>query len=84
MLVGRDVGGGEEAAPVAQLARPPVLVGLVCHRYDVTAAELQLTLLLKCSNKNISAKSPSNEIIVTKMPPTLYYGWLKIAIRFHV
>lgn len=45
--VRRDVGRGKEAAPIAELARPPVLVRLVGDGDDVAAAELKLAMLLK-------------------------------------
>ena len=46
-VVRRDVGGREEAPPVAQLPRPPVLVALVRNRDHVAAPEFKLALLLE-------------------------------------
>ena len=46
-MVGGDVGVGEEALAVADLAVPPVLVGAVRHRDNVAPLELQLALLLR-------------------------------------
>ena len=47
MLVWRDVRGREEPPPVAQLPRPPVLVGPVCDGEDIAPPEFELALLLK-------------------------------------
>ena len=46
-MVGGDVGGGEEAPPVAELPGPPVLVALVGDGDDVAAPELELAVLLR-------------------------------------
>ena len=47
VLVWRDVRGREEPPPVAQLPRPPVLVGPVCDGEDIAPPEFELALLLK-------------------------------------
>jgi len=48
VLVWRDVRGREEPPPVAQLPRPPVLVGPVCDGEDIAPPEFELALLLWC------------------------------------
>ena len=62
MLVWRDVGGGEEPPPVAQLPRPPVLVGPVRHGEDVAPPELELPLLLKVGRRFWPALKPAFDI----------------------
>lgn len=46
-VIGSHVGGGEQTPPVAELARPPVLVALVRHGDHVAPSELQLAVLLR-------------------------------------